>query len=563
MEGQDPIISLLTQEKILDEKTLQAAIEQHQKTGESLISILKNENLLDEDQFTRVVATANKIEFINLSPEMVDPMMAHLVSYEVASRHNAIPVKKEDNQLHVAMSSPLNLSVRDQIEMKTGYKVVPVAATPSAIKQAIHYHFNVANVTKQAIVSMRLKEGSGKSTQDDETEQKSMRVANAPITKLVSSIIEGAIDARATDIHVEPQESDVRVRYRIDGILRGAIDVPLSAQQEVVSHIKIMADMDISERRLPQDGHMITRHDGKQYDLRVSSLPAIGGEKIVIRILDRDAHKWSIDEIVSDPEDSKKFRSLVSNPHGMVLLTGPTGCGKTTTLYALLQLLNTPERNIVTVEDPVEYRLEGITQVQVKPIAGSTFASALRSIVRQDPDIILVGEIRDLETAEIAVSAALTGHLVLSTLHTNDAVGAISRLLNLGIPSFLVASALLGAAAQRLIRVSCRQCRKAYQPSEDELQYLPDASCPEAKKELYRGAGCNNCFHTGYHGRKSIYEILSISPEIRRMVIHGSNDDAIKAQGIKEGMRTLHDSAVGEVLNGVTTLDELMRVVEL
>ena len=560
MDGQDPIISFLTEEKILDEKTLRAAVEQHQQTGQSLISILKKENLLDDDQLTRIIAATSRIEFVNLSPEMVDPMVAHLVSYEIANCHNVIPVKKEDNNLLVAMSSPLNLSVRDQIEMRTGYKVIPLAATPGAIRQAIHYHFDVTSVTKQAIVSMRLKDRSGKKSRQEETETKSARVADAPITKLVSSIINGAIDARASDIHIEPQASDVKVRYRIDGTLRPAIDVPMSAHLEVVSHIKIMADMDISERRVSQDGHMITRHDGKEYDLRVSTLPAVGGEKIVIRVLDNDVDKWLLDEIVNSPDDNRKFRTLLENPYGMLLLTGPTGCGKTTTLYSILQLLNTPERNIVTVEDPVEYRLDGITQVQVKPLAGRTFASALRSIVRQDPDIILIGEIRDLETAEIAVSAALTGHLVLSTLHTNDAAGAISRLINLGIPPFLVVSALLGTVAQRLLRITCPGCRQPYKPSEDEFKSLFDKS---QRVELYRGAGCSSCFQTGYHGRKSIYEILSISPEIRKIVAHGGSDDAIKQQAIKEGMKTLCKSAREEVLNGVTTLEEIMRVVDV
>jgi len=563
MEKQDPIISLLKQEKILDEKTLQAVIDRQQKTGQNLISILKKENLLDDDQLIRVIAGANKIEFVNIAPEMVDPMAAHLVSYEMANEHNVIPVKNEGNQLLVAMSSPLNLSIRDQIEMKTGCKVVPVAATPGAIRQAIHYHFNVTNVTKQAIVSMRLQEDADKSAQYSEAEQRSARVADAPIAKLVSSIITGAIDARASDIHIEPRDSDVRVRYRIDGTLRPAIEMPSSAQLEVVSHIKIMADMDISERRVPQDGHMITWHDDKEYDLRVSSMPAIGGEKIVIRILDKDVNKWSVDEIVTSPDDNQKFRSLVKSPYGMLLLTGPTGCGKTTTLYALLQLLNTPEKNIVTVEDPVEYRLDGVTQVQVKPIAGRTFASALRSIVRQDPDIILVGEIRDLETAEIAVSASLTGHLVLSTLHTNDAAGAISRLINLGIPPFLVASALLGTVAQRLMRVSCTRCRQDYEASEDELKCLFGKSYRDKQIKLYRSKGCNSCFHTGYHGRKSIYEILRTSPEIRKMIINRSNDDAIKQQAVEEGMKTLYESAVNEVVNGLTTLEELMRVVEV
>ena len=574
METQDPIISFLLQEKIVDEKTLQAALDQQRETGQSLIGILKKENLLDEEQLTRVVAAANKIEFVNLSPEMVDPMVAHLVSYEIASQHNVIPIKKEGSRLVVAMSSPLDLAVRDQIEMKTGYKVVPVAAVPSVIRQTIHYHFNVANVTKQAIVSMRLKEVPSKAARHSTVEEKSVKVADAPIAKLVSSIIRGAIDSRASDVHIEPQESDVRVRYRVDGILRNAIDVPSSAQLEVVSHIKIMSDMDISERRVPQDGHMALRHDGKDYDLRVSSLPAVGGEKIVIRILDKNASKWSLDAVVTSPDDNQKFRELVSNPYGMLLLTGPTGCGKTTTLYSVLQLVSTPERNVVTVEDPVEYRLDSITQVQVRPVAGMTFASALRSILRQDPDVILIGEIRDLETAEIAISAALTGHLVLSTLHTNDAAGAISRLINLGIPPFLVSSALLGAVAQRLIRVSCPQCKQVYQPAEEERKLLFGESgaarlgegrsrSRDGNIKLYRSPGCKNCFQMGYRGRKAIYEILSVSEVIRKMIVDGASDDKINQQAVASGMKTLRKSGLDEVLNGVTTLDELMRVVDI
>ncbi len=564
MDKKDPLISFIIEEGILDEKTLQAVVDEHEKTGQGLINILKKEKLLDEDQLTKVVAGTNKTEFINLSPDMVEPMVAHLVPYEVASQHNLIPIKREGDHLRVAMSSPLNLSVRDQIEMKTGYKIIPVAATPSAIQRAIHYHFDVTNVTKQAIVSMRMEEDPTKSTQNDELERELVRTDSSPIAKLVSSIVDGAIDARASDIHIEPQDSEVRVRYRIDGILRPTVNMPSSVQQEMISHIKIMADMDISERRLPQDGHMATRRSGKDYDLRISSLPAIGGEKVVIRILDKDVDKWSIDQVVTSAEDNQKFRSLVDNPYGMLLLTGPTGSGKTTTLYSMLQLLNTPETNIVTVEDPVEYRLRGITQVQARPVAGRTFALALRSILRQDPDIILIGEIRDAETAEIAVSAALTGHLVLSTLHTNDAAGAISRLIDLGIPPFLVSSALLGTAAQRLIRTSCSKCRQAYKPSEQELKRLfGDKPAIDKNIELYHPKGCESCYHTGYQGRKSIYEILSITSKIRRLIIDGSSDQDIKEQAIQDGMKILRDNAVNEVLDGSTTMEEMMRIVDV
>jgi type IV pilus assembly protein PilB len=355
----------------------------------------------------------------------------------------------------------------------------------------------------------------------------------------------------------------MKVRYRIDGLLRDAIEVPSSAQREVVSHIKVLADMDISERRLPQDGHISLKHGGHDYDLRVSSLPAVSGEKIVIRILDKSTNKWSLDEIATSRQDNQRFRSLAKNPYGMILLTGPTGCGKTTTLYSILRLLNVPEKNIVTVEDPVEYRLDSITQVQVRPAAGVTFASSLRSILRQDPDIILVGEIRDLETAEIAIGAALTGHLVLSTLHTNDAAGAISRLINLGVRPFLVASALLGVAAQRLIRTVCPACKKPHEASPEEFEQLFGPHGRKKDVQLHQGVGCNDCGHTGYLGRKAVYEILCVSREIRRMIVGGESNDAIRQQAIKEGMNTLYKSAIDEVLNGATTLEELMRVVDV
>jgi type II secretory ATPase GspE/PulE/Tfp pilus assembly ATPase PilB-like protein len=331
----------------------------------------------------------------------------------------------------------------------------------------------------------------------------------------------------------------------------------------VVSHIKIMADMDISERRIPQDGHMTFDHDGRQYDLRVSSLPSVGGEKIVLRILDKTVQRWALDKVVVSPEDNRRFRELVANPYGMLLLTGPTGSGKTTTLYSVLQLINTPERNIVTVEDPVEYCLNGITQVQVKPVAGMTFPSALRSILRQDPDVILIGEIRDHETAEIAIGAALTGHLVLSTLHTNDAAGAISRLANLGISPFLVGSALLGTAAQRLVRTCCPKCKEAYEASDAEQAILFEGGNHRSGLQLWRGAGCAHCYQTGYVGRKSIYEILSVSQHVKRMIVEGTDDDAIKTQAISEGMRTLRQAAVDMVLTGWTTVEEITRVVDM
>ncbi|MGE5296953.1 MAG: GspE/PulE family protein [Solirubrobacterales bacterium] len=560
----DPIISFLLNEKVVSSADIESLSEKRKQSGESLVSLLKREKLVDEEQLARAVAAVNRFEFVNLSPEIIDPIVAHLISQELAARHNAIPFKREGQQLFVAMSSPLDLRARDEIELKTGYRVVPVAATPHAVQQAIHFHFDVANVTKQAIASMRLKGDSSQGPESGQDASEGMLGAgDDPITKLVASLIRGAIDARSSDIHIEPQPTELRVRYRVDGMLQRAVDVPASAQAEVISHIKILAQMDISEKRLPQDGHITLRHEGQEYDLRVSSLPSIEGEKIVLRILDKNASRWSLDEVVTSPEDNRKFRELVANPYGMLLLTGPTGSGKTTTLYSVLQLINTPQRNIVTVEDPVEYRLPGITQVQIKPAAGLTFASSLRSILRQDPDIILIGEIRDLETAEIAISAALTGHLVLSTLHTNDAAGAVSRLINIGIPPFLVASALLGAVAQRLVRVACPRCKQAYTPEPHERELLEGHLKPEQVSGLVRGIGCHYCHQTGYKGRKAIYEVLPISSKIRHMILDGTGDTRIKDQAVTEGMRVLRTSALNEVLCGTTTIDELMRVVDL
>ena len=338
MPKQEQLISYILKEKILDRETLQNVLEEQKDSGQTLTSILKEKNLVNEDQLTRIVAGGNGIKFINLSPDMVDPSAAFLLTYEIVNQHNIIPVKKEGNKLHVAMSSPLNLAVRDEIEMRTDLKVVPLAATPAAIRRAITFHFDVQSVTRQAIASMRLKtDVDKKDIEGAEPDKKSPEVSDDPITKLVSSIINGAIDAHASDIHIEPQEPDMRVRYRVDGILHETLSVPSSVQREVVSYIKVAAGMDISERRVPQDGHMMVRHDGNDYDMRVSSLPGVGGEKIVIRILDKYAIKWSLDAIVPAPDDNKRFRDLANNPYGMILMTGPTGSGKTTTLYSLLQ----------------------------------------------------------------------------------------------------------------------------------------------------------------------------------------------------------------------------------
>jgi len=525
--------------------------------------VLKSKKLIDQNQLTKLAARTNGIEFVNLSSDMIDAVAVRLVSYDVAHQNMLIPVRIEKDAIYVAMSSPLNFSVRDSITTKTGYKVIPLAATVEAVRQAISYHYNIESATKQDIVEMRLKYSCDPESKVKKSKSQSTKSSDAPIVRLVDSIITGGINARASDIHIEPQKPDIRIRYRVDGILINAIEVPASAQREVISHIKILADMDISERRMPQDGHISFDHNEKNYDLRVSSLPALGEEKIVIRILDTSTSLASLKQVIKEHDNYEKITSMIDCPYGMVLLTGPTGSGKTTTLYSIIEYLNVPERNIVTIEDPVEYRLRGITQVQVKSEIGRTFASGLKTILRQDPDIILIGEIRDFETAEIAISAALTGHLVLSTLHTNDATGAVSRFVRLGIPSFQVASSLLGAVAQRLIRLVCPDCREEYKLSSEELKVLFGDKQADKNVKVYRGKGCELCQNTGYIGRESIYEILDGSAGLRKLIIENASEDEIKDCAVMQGMKTLKQQGISKVLNGTTTLDELLRVIDM
>lgn len=563
MGKQDTIVSFLLDENILDKNAIEELLSEQEQSGKSFINMLKTRGLVSKDQLTKLVAVTNGIEFVTLSSDMIDPMVVRLVPYEIARKHNLIPIRIEKDGLLVAMSSPMNLSVRDMIATKTGYRVIPVAATDEAVRTVISYHFSVESVTKQDIVKMRMKGSNDDVAATKKIRSQSSKIADAPIVRLVDSFIIGAIDARASDVHIEPQLPDMRVRYRVDGILLDALEVPASAQREVISHVKILADMDISERRIPQDGHISIDHRGKDYDLRVSSLPATGGEKIVIRILDASTGLMRLDEITNTRDEYDSLKNLIANPYGMILLTGPTGSGKTTTLYSMIQELNTPEKNIVTVEDPVEYRLKGVTQVQVKPDIGRTFANGLRSILRQDPDIILVGEIRDYETAEIAISAALTGHLVLSTLHTNDAAGAVSRLVSLGIPPFQVASSVLGVVAQRLVRVVCPKCRKSYKPDGEEMKKFFDGQESDKEKTIYKSQGCGSCRNTGYHGRAATYEILSITDGIKNMIVDSASDNQIKAEAVKQGMKTLKKRAIGQVLDGITTLNELLRVVDM
>jgi type IV pilus assembly protein PilB len=557
---QDPILMILLQDGVLSSKQAEEISARSLQSGKSSLQLLRQEGLVDQDQITRLTARINNIEFVNLTADTIDPMAVQLVSREVARQYHLIPVRIENDALYVAMHSPLNLSARDQIASKTGYRIVPLAATFDAIKQAINHFFDVQNITRQDIVTMRLKGFAGRTEKRHEI--KAAGENSSPIVRLVDSIVTSAVDIHASDVHIEPQEPDMKVRYRVDGVLIDALDIPASVQKEVISHVKILAEMDISEKRLPQDGHITLVHNEREYDLRVSSLPATGGEKIVIRILDSATGLKKLSQIVTSPDELEQFQKLIQSPYGIILLTGPTGCGKTTTLYSLLQELNKPDRNIVTVENPVEYRLKGLTQVQVNTAINMTFASSLRSILRQDPDIILIGEIRDGETAEIALTAAQTGHLVLSTLHTNTAVGALARLYSLDIPPFHVASALLGVVAQRLVRALCPRCKQLYTPGLQEIEGL-GLNAEEGSLQFYKAVGCAFCRNTGFKGRLAVYEIFTITPEVRQLINKESSEDDIKQLAMNQGMKTLRQQGIRYVMEGLTSTEELYRIIDM
>jgi type IV pilus assembly protein PilB len=558
---QDPVLAILLQEGVLSSKQAEEISARSLESGKSVLQMLRQEGLVDQNQITRLTAQINNIEFVNLSADMINPMAVQLVSRETARQYHLIPVRIENDVLYVAMHSPLNLSIRDQIASKTGYRVVPLAATFDAIKQAINHFFDIQSITRQDIVAMRLKGFAGRNENRYEIKAAASE-NNSPVVRLVDSVITSAVDIHASDVHIEPQEPDMKVRYRVDGVLIDALEIPASVQKEVISHIKILAEMDISEKRLPQDGHITLVHNDNDYDLRVSSLPATGGEKIVIRVLDSTTGLKKLSGIVTTPVELEQFQKLIQSPYGIILLTGPTGCGKTTTLYSLLQELNKPDRNIVTVENPVEYRIKGLTQVQVNANIGMTFASSLRSILRQDPDIILIGEIRDDETAEIALTAAQTGHLVLSTLHTNTAVGALARLYSLEIPPFHVASALLGVVAQRLVRALCPRCKQLYSAGLQEIEGL-GLTAEEGSLQFYKAAGCNFCRNTGYKGRLAVYEILTITPEVRRLINKDSSEDDIKQLAMNQGMKTLRQQGIRYVMEGLTSTEELYRIIDM
>ena len=554
-----PLGALLIDEGLLTDAQLDAALAEQTRSGKPLGRLLIESGTISEAELVRTLARQVGLEFVDLNDRAVDGSVAALVSESLARRYQAIPIGWEDGRLVVAMADPSNVFAVDDIRAIAGAEVRTVVATASQINETIERFYRM-DTDVDAVVQAATEDAS-----DDAADLANVSelVEDAPIVKFVNLLVTQAVNDRASDIHVEPAEHDLRIRFRIDGVLHEVMRSPRSIQAGVISRLKVMADINIAERRIPQDGRISMKVGGRGIDLRVATLPTVYGEKVVMRILDKGQAVLRLDELGFLRETEDRFNSACHKPYGTILATGPTGSGKSTTLYAALNTLNKPDRNIITVEDPVEYRMQGINQVQINPKAGLTFASALRSILRSDPDIVLVGEIRYRETAVIAVEAALTGHLVLSTLHTNDAASTPLRLVEMGVEPFLVTSALDCVVAQRLARRLCDKCKEAYQPTESELLEVgwPMQDVEVEWPTLHRAVGCTTCGRTGYKGRFALHEVMLLSEEIERLIIERRSTEDMQKVAEMQGMLTLKSDGLRKVGMGFTSLEEIFRVV--
>lgn len=535
-------------------------------TGIPAEQILVNHNFVDPQKMAQAKAELYNVPYVNLSEQAASPEALNTLPEIVARRYLAFPLSldKQAGVLSVALVNPLDLSVLEFLEKKTGFKIKPLMAAEVDVKLMIDEKYSQSLSTE---VTEALKE-SGESTQkvvDIASLTAGVAVREAPITKIVATILEFAMKSRASDIHIEPQEDRSQVRYRIDGILHEKLILPRRVHEAVISRIKILSEMKIDEKRVPQDGRFTFRAGGEEVDLRVSSLPTVHGEKIVMRLLKKSGHIPSLSELGVRGRALKNLEDSISVPHGIILITGPTGSGKTTTLYSILNKINTPRVNIVTLEDPVEYQIAGINQVQTNPQAGLTFASGLRSFLRQDPNIIMVGEIRDSETADLAIQASLTGHLVFSTLHTNSAAGALPRLLDMKAEPFLLASSMTCVMAQRVVRKICEHCKEDYQPPPEIIENVREVLgklIPEGEFKLYRGRKCPECSDTGYFGRIAVFEVLPVSEKIGRLILERRPAMDIEHQAVEEGMILMRQDGYLKALEGITSIEEVLRVAQ-
>lgn len=572
LEVQSEIENTYVQELLLDReaitpRNLKKAQEEGKKKGKKFKDMLLDMKLASPRAVEEVFALVKRFPFIRLSDHAKEIAVetVKLIPEKLAKHFCLIALSREGSYLNVAMADPADIVAIDNIRSNTGCEVVPLLATKKDIFEAIDKYYGegdiAAGIPDLKDIEFTAEAGEVEEVENVDVAQLKVQVKDPPVVRYVNSVLFRAIEERASDIHLEPGEKDVAVRQRVDGILRAMPSPPKKTYPAVVSRIKIISNLDIAERRLPQDGRTKARLGSKEVDIRVSIIPTIHGEKVVMRLLDKTTMLMGLEELGFEKQELGKFKEAVSAPYGMVLLTGPTGSGKSTTLYGALNYINSPEKNIMTVEDPVEYELKGINQVQVRPNIGLTFANCLRTFLRQDPDIIMVGEIRDKETAEIAIKAALTGHLVFSTLHTNDAVSVVTRLVHMGIEPFLVSAALRLSIAQRLVRKVCAKCKKPYTVSEETLKRLAAPDLKDRSAKIVKGDGCPDCNNTGYRGRVAIYEMFEISSEVRRAITEGKSEEDLKTIALeKQNMCTLREAGIKKAVAGVTSLEEVLSV---
>jgi len=547
-------IGLITQNQL--EIALASQKESKKRLGEALI----DEGFITETQLIEALEMQLGIEFVDLGKFMIDSSMSHTVPKSIAKKYGVVPVRKDRDNLYLAMSDPLNFKAIEEARAATRLRIVPMISTAEGIDRAIQTLYGSEGVSR-AIEEMKrtartpaMEEASSGSTAVDDDTQ------SAPTVRLVNSIIERAVIERASDIHLEPHEDELLVRMRVDGLMRDILNVPKNLQSAVISRLKVMGSMDISERRIPQDGRANITIKQKDIDLRMSTLPTMFGEKLIIRLLDKDAQFLDKDSIGLGGHDAEWYDDLLRAKSGVVLIAGPTGSGKSSTMQTMIRQLNTREVNLITLEDPVEYQIKGVNQVQINDKVGMTFASGLRAILRQDPDIIAVGEIRDGETADIAMRAAITGHMVLSTIHTSDAIAAVDRLIDIGVEPYLIAGAVRGIMSQRLVRRICPHCREEYIPDTEELEQLGLQG--RRGTVFYRGKGCPMCFHTGYYGRTGVFEVVKITPALRRAILDRSPREKLRELALSGGYVPLEVNALRLVFEGVTTVEEALKVTE-
>ncbi|UCF18878.1 MAG: type IV-A pilus assembly ATPase PilB [Gemmatimonadota bacterium] len=563
-KSSDLIGDLLVREGLITAEQLRAALSEQRSNGYRLGYTLVAMGLVSETDLTRVLARKYRVKAVDLSRiEQIDKRVIGLVKPEIATRHLVLPLRRVGRTLTVAMANPTNLDAIDELRFSTGYDIEPVVAGEYSLRKSVEKYYEGPEDGLQDLLREFDEEDievmEGASDDDLSVTALQAQVEEAPVVKLINGILTSAVQKGASDIHIEPYEKEIRIRFRVDGALREIMRPPTRMKAALTSRVKILADLNIAERRVPQDGRIKMRMGKRVIDFRVSTLPGLFGEKIVLRILDKSNLQLDLEKFGMEPQSEKDFLHAIRNPYGMVLVTGPTGSGKTTTLYSAIMKINTEEVNIITAEDPVEYNLRGINQVQVRPDIGLTFASCLRAFLRQDPNVILVGEIRDMETAGIAIKAALTGHLVLSTLHTNDAASTITRLIDIGVEPFNVASAVNLVTAQRLVRRICSSCKVEISPSDELLEAASLTPEQLAQLKFYRGEGCDLCDGTGYRGRQGLYEVMPITNRIRRIIMQGESADVMKSQAVKDGMLTLRDDGLIKVSKGITTLEEVLK----